>query len=119
MNLKDILENIDGPLFKCWFNEKDRKGIKEYALLCKKQNGRKLCGYHLNFPVYSSVLATGELDYSGVEAENLTITQLNELCEMKKKILGPNVRGDGWDIMDKITISQKRHKEMLKDFLKE
>ena len=116
MNLKDILENIDGPLFKCWFKENDRQAIKEYALECKKQNGRKLSGYHLNFPVYSSVISTGKLDYVCVEAEKLTISQLNELCEMKKKILGPNVRGDGWDIMDKISINQKRYKEMLKDF---
>jgi len=116
MNLKDILENIDGPLFKCWFKENDRQEIKKYALVCKKQNGRKLSGYHLNFPVYHSVLATGKLDYECVEAEKLTITQLNELCEMKKKILGPNVRGDGLDIMNKISISQKRYKEMLKDF---
>ena len=116
MNLKDILENIDGPLFKCWFDEKLLQAIKEHALMCQKQNRRKLIGYHLNFPVYDSVLSTGELHYHCVETEKLTIAQINELCEMKKKILGPNVRGDGWDVMDKITINQKRHKEMLKDF---
>ena len=116
MNLKDILENIDSPLFKCWFDEKVRKDIKEHALMCKQKNRRKLSGYSLNFPVYNSVLSTGELHYECVETEKLSITQVNELCEMKKKILGPHVRGNGWDIMDKISISQKRHKEMLKDF---